>query len=319
LNDSASIVSVANTAVINLGIREWVQIASTSGLIAQSLVAGSQQSLDSGNRETVHGRISASENGIANISSASQSIEASNVCTNTSNLGIASIVGTSIVIIAVSGVEWNVVASSLGITEVLGASILVIANSSGVHAFSGSNIAGINSARVSIIAVKVGGLTSSKVVVALVDLAVNWWASDVEASIAGNLGMVASSVSSSWSTGIVGARVKVLTALDSEFASAGGNATWEHALIGRSADRGSDLAASGWIAVVVSAEVSIVASNWGIDASVSIDSSGASSCETFVSGVTSGWANAGSRASAESFASTSAWVAWNIDASSLDK
>jgi len=199
LDNSAGIVSVANTTVVNLGIGEWVQIASTSGLIAQSLVAGSQQSLDSGNRETIHRRISASKNGIANISSASLSIEASNVCVNASKLGIATVVGTGVEVITVRrDVEWNVVASSLNVTEVLGASVSVVADLSGVDTFSSSKIAGIISASISIVTVKVGGLASSIVVVALVDLAVDSRASDVGTSIAGNWGMVASSVGLAW-------------------------------------------------------------------------------------------------------------------------
>jgi len=117
---------------------------------------------------------------------------------------------------------------------------------------------------------------------------------------------------------IISAWVKVFTALGGVLASNCWVAGWDSANIGGSANSGVSLTSQSVVAEVVSAEVSIIANDVGITASVSVGSRSAGSSLAFESVIASRGADTGST-SAKSFASSSARVSWDVDASGLDE
>jgi len=186
LNDSASIVSIANSTVVDLSSGKRVQITSMSAFIAQSLIAGSQKSLDSGDSKAIQRRMNASQNRVAGISGASLVVVTRDIAVYTSNLRVASINGAVGEVVTIGGSEGNRVASSGSIAEILCASVIVVAGLSGVDTFSSGSITRVSGASVSIITVNVSLFTGSEVVIAFVNLAVDGSASDVEALVARN-------------------------------------------------------------------------------------------------------------------------------------
>jgi len=305
--------------LINDSSGEWVQIASVSLFSAKGLVASSEESLDSGNGEAIHWWILASKKGVASVLSAGLVVKASDVLVDTSSGWDARVNGASTSIITVSGIERNKVASSLGVAHVLGALVSIVADLSDSGTVSSDHIARINGASVSIIANNRGSIALSVIVVALVELAFDGSTGDVEASVTRNGWVWASCLGNSGgNASIISALVEVFTALGGILASNCWVAGWESANIGGSANSGGSLTSQSVVAEVVSAEVSIIANDVGIGASVSVGSWSAGSSLAFESVITSRWADAGST-SAKSFASSSARVSWDVDASGLDE
>jgi len=319
LDDSALVVSVADTTLINDSSWEWVQKATVSLFSAKGLVASSKKSLDSGDAETIHWWILASKNRVTSILSAGFVVKASDVLVNTSSGWDARVNGASASIITVSGIERNKVASSHRVAHVLGALVSIVADLSDSGTVSSDQIARINGASVSVIANNWGSNAFSVIVVALVSLAFDGSTGDVEALIARNDGMGASYLGNSGgNASVISAWVKVFTALGGVLASNCWVARWDSANIGSSADSGGSLTSQDVVAEVISAEVSIIANDVGIGASVSVGSLSAGSSLAFESVIAGRWADAGST-SAKSFASSSAGVTWNVDASGLDE
>jgi len=185
LHNSASIISIANSALVNHSSRKGVQIASSSAVIAESLIAGSNQSLDSWNCQAIQGREEAASNRLAEILSAIVSIEASDVGVNTSNLWVASINGAiSEVVAEASDVNIGMHASSpwnAGVDLAFVASVAVVL---GVCAVSAGGAAGIICANISIITVDGSGSAKSGIRVADIVVAEDGGASDVDAHVA---------------------------------------------------------------------------------------------------------------------------------------
>jgi len=98
-------------------------------LRTQSLVAGTQQSLDSWNGEAVEGREQASLNGIAGIGSASLVVEASNILVYAANRGNTSVSGASALVVTIDClIEGNKDASCRRIASVLCAEVAIVAD-----------------------------------------------------------------------------------------------------------------------------------------------------------------------------------------------
>jgi len=202
------VVSVANTALVNDGSREWVQVASTSCIRAKSLIAGSNQVFDSGNSKAVDRRELASENGVAGILCASVVVKASDVGVNTSSCWNTGVDSANTVIITVSGVEGNVVTSSGGAAIVVSAGISVIAVNSGVSAETSVNVTSVKGASVATCTIERSWVTMSIGVVAGIDLAVDGGTGNVEASVARNQGV---NTSSCGVASVCSARISVIT------------------------------------------------------------------------------------------------------------
>jgi len=185
LDNGASVVSITNSALVNYSSRKRLQIASSSAVVAQSLVAGSNQSGNSGNCQAVQGREVAASNGSTKVRCAVVSIVASNVGVNTSSCWIASInCAIGEVVAEVSGINWCMDASSLGIACVYLATISSIAIVSGILAKASCWIARFIGAHVVIIAVDRSGLAFPVHRVADIVRAAYPWASNVDAHIA---------------------------------------------------------------------------------------------------------------------------------------
>jgi len=320
LNNSASVISVANSAVINYSSGKRFQIASVSGFVAKSLIASSNQSSDSGNRETVQRRELASKNGVTSISSASQSINASDVFVNTTNLRVARIFGAVAVVVTITGIKSRIVAPSLDVAEIKCAKVAIVASLSSVDAHSSGSIAGIGSASVSIVTVLGSCNAGSLSVIALVFHAIDGRASDVETSVASNGGMIAPIVGCSRMACVIGARIEIFARSNGESTSTGRVASRYLAVVCRGADsRSISLASFGRDTVVISAKVSIVANGGGVRTSVSILSSSASSHFTLVTSVASGGADTSGSTRAKTVATSSTRVTRNVNASGLNK
>lgn len=94
--------------------------------------------------------------------------------------------------------------------------------------------------------------------------------------------MVTTSVSASRMASVISAGVVILATLGSVLTSSSWDTAWNKAFVLRSTNGGSSLTSEGRIAKVVGAEVAIVTDNSGVNTSVSVDSSSASSLFTFV-------------------------------------
>jgi len=202
---------------------------------------------------------------------------------DTACLGIARINGACAEVITISGIEWNIVATSSGITQVFGASVVIIAGLASVYTTSGVNVTGIISAGISIVAIHVRLHAFSEGVVALVDLAIDGCTSNVEALVTSNGRMVASTIGSSRVACVIGARIKIFATLLSISASSGWDTAGNQTSIGRGTNCRRGLTSKGGITKVVGAIVAIVTHDTVVNATISIDSSGASPLLTFVS------------------------------------
>jgi len=194
LDNSASVVSIANTTRVDGGVRERIQIASVSILRAESFIASSKESRYSRNREAVHWGIVTSLDRIAQVGSAILSIGAGDVgvYTTSGHLGVASVDSAIAVVVTISKSEGSVLASLNNIASVVSATVSVITNNSDVSARAGDRVTAISSASISVITIVGSSNTLSIVVVADVVLAENWWANYIQASVAHNRGVLAS-------------------------------------------------------------------------------------------------------------------------------
>jgi len=322
LHNSASVISVANSALVNHGSREWLQIASSSGVVAESLVAGSNQSLNSGNCEAIQRREGTSSNRHAEILSAVVIVETSDVGVNTSGLWVASISSAISVIVAEAGsINIGVDAhGGSGIASVDLAHVSSVAIVLGVLAHSSGGIARVISAEVSIVTVDWSGNTETGVRIADVVLARNRGASDVDAHVArsrGEQNVLASSLVGVARIGV--ARISLVAVEGGVGASNGGITSSSVANISCGTSDGRERASSNWITSSLLAEVSVSAWLSSVDASVSVNVGSANFVCAHVVVLASRWADAGSSARAESVASSSARVSLNSLASGGNK
>jgi len=117
------------------------------------LIAGSNESLNTGNCKTVDRGEDASSDGIARISSAGSVVITSNVGVDATTRSNARVNCANVEVIAISSVKGNMEATINNITVILGAAVAIIARHSGVSAISSNHIATIGSAGIGIIAI----------------------------------------------------------------------------------------------------------------------------------------------------------------------
>jgi len=171
-------ITIANTAIVNSGARNLFQIASSSGssgvgIGTESNVAVGDVRSDEGILSAVIDGISASLDGVALVAGARISVIASDVGVHASGLVVASVLGASVVVIAVQcDVEVDVHATSSWVAVVVSASIVVIASHWSVVASGRGRDANVSGAQVVVIAVNVGGDAGSSVGIAIHNLAI---------------------------------------------------------------------------------------------------------------------------------------------------
>jgi len=129
------ILSIANSTRVNGGSWQLVQIASLLSSRAQSIVAGSKESLDARNGQAIEWWESATSRAVAHIGSARVVILTSDVGVRASNSGITTVIGASVEVIALNrNIQRRIVASSDSITEIKSAGVTVRASLSNVFA-----------------------------------------------------------------------------------------------------------------------------------------------------------------------------------------
>jgi hypothetical protein len=307
LNDSASVISIANTTLINDGSRKGLQEASISSLLAKSLVASSNETLDSWDCKTIHWRVIATTNRLAEILSACVVVEACNICVNTTNGVNTSIDGAIAKVIAVSSDirDGSILASNSGIASDVLALVSSKAILCGILACSGSSITRRNEAHVAIVAILGGRHTLSRIEIAFVVHTLDGWASNSHAAVAiWNWGVLA------WRSQVRVASVSCalvsIIAVDiNTNASSGRLASRNVANVNNWA---SDIGVSASEHVIAGSSVALVAiraNNWGEDTAVSIDVGSAAT--SLASGLYAArWAYTSGSAGAKTSATSSA-------------
>jgi len=148
--DASLSITIANTAVVNSGARNLLQIATFSG--ASGVGIGAKCHIAVGNvwsnqwvLSAVINRIFASLEGVALVAGARISVVTSDVGVDTAGVIVASVFGASIVVIAVqSDIEVNVFASASWIAVIVGAIVAIVASHSIVFACSSGQVARID-------------------------------------------------------------------------------------------------------------------------------------------------------------------------------
>jgi len=259
----------------------------------------------------------ASENRVAGVVSARIVIDAGDVGVSATSCRIAGVVGANVVVIAVnSQVEGKVSAARQGIATVVSASVVIIAVNWSVFAGSSGWIAGIIAASVSVIASNGGGITVSCGGVASDNGARNRGADNVGAETAW---LRSEGASRAGAATIEGARVIVGTDLGDALASCCSDAKVISAWIVVVADNWGESATGCWGATISCAQVTIIAWSGRECASVSSLSLSARVCGALVVVVTDVGADASCTAGAETKATRSTWIAWNINAGGNDE
>jgi hypothetical protein len=320
---AAGIISITDTTAINSGSRNLLQIASSPFRRAEGNIAVSNKRGHLRILSTILEWGLATKDRVAEIISAGISIVTDDSCVDTSSGWIAAVVGADIVVVTIEGdVEWKVSASILRITEVVGACIDVIAVNWSVFAGTSSGVAGINTAEVVVIAVDGSSLAQSICIVTLNNLAWNWsaglWESShwISAERAGDWRMITSSAGIAC---IRGAGVVVSAVPGYLLTSYCGSAAEDEAWVAIAAGPVDVLTSSGRDTGIVCAGIVVGATPGRVSTSISSLSSSASICSAEVAIITYVRTDTGSSTRAESKASTSTWIARNINASSNDE
>jgi hypothetical protein len=239
---------------------------------------------------------------------------------DTSDGGHASVVGANVVVIAfVGGVDWRVEATSGGIAEIASARVAIIAVHWSITASSCYGVAGVLRACISIIAVdwscNARAIDASDCVAGLST------AVDVSAQIALRLRKGRELASSSWAASISGARIVVIADSLQALATCRPDADVICAgIVVIAGDIG--VHATTWncrIATIRCAKISIRAWLGSVSASIASLAWNALIVGAFIVVLTYIRADAGCTTRAESKATRSARIAWNINASGNDQ
>jgi len=237
-----------------------------------------------------------------------------------SNAGHASVVGANVVVIAFIGsVERRVEATGDGIAEIVGACIAVIAVHWNITASSSYGVARVLRACISIIAVDWS--CNARAIDASNRVAGLSTAVDVSAQIALRRRKGSELASSSWAAGITGARIVVIADSLQALATCRSDAVVIRAgIVVVAGDVGEH--ATTWncrIASIRCAKISIRAWLGSVSASIASLAWNALIVGAFISVGTDVRADASSSTRAESKATCSARIAWNINASGNDQ
>jgi len=274
LHHSAFVVSVANSTLVNYSTRKGLQVASISSSSTEGLVAISngQEFGNSGDGKAVSWWEETSSFRITSVLSACVVIKACDIFVDTTNSRIARVNGTvSVIVTDSSHVDIGLEASIYRMAILNLAFVSIVAGLLGVDTSVCVRIASVNSANVSVIALLGSGHTFSVSRITLVDHAWNRWANNgnwIHAEVAWLCRISASSVRIA---NISCAGIVVVTINGSEGASYLRVTSWSSAFVGGSACNVGIDATSCWIAHVGSASITIVASDWAINTSVSTD------------------------------------------------
>jgi len=265
----------------------------------------------------------ATQDGVASVVSARIVINAGDVGVHAASSWIAGVVGANVVVIAVnSQVECNVQASGGWIAIIVSASIVVIAVDWSVFTGSSCRIATIIAAKVSVVARNWSGIAMSICDVASNNVAWLRSASDGAAQVAGawrKSNEETASAGASWSTVVTGAWIVVIADLGDTLATSSLDAEVICASIAIIASDVGECASSGRIASISCAQVRISAWSWGESASISSLAWNALIGGAKVAVIADIGADTGGTARAETKATLSTWIAWNINAGSNDK
>jgi hypothetical protein len=265
----------------------------------------------------------ATQDGVASVVSARIVVNAGDVGVRATNCWLAGVVGAKVVVIAVnSQVEGNVQASSGWIAIIVSASIVVVAVDWSVFTGSSCRIATIIAAKVSVVARNWSGIAMSICDVASNNAAWLRSASDGAAQVAGawwKSNEEAAGIGASWSTVVTGAWIVVIADLGDTLATSSLDAEVISASVAIIASDVGECASSGRIASISCAQVSISAWSWREGASISSLSWSALIGGALVLVIADIGADTGGTAGAETKATLSTWIAWNINAGSNDE